>query len=228
MYLSLIRLNLSDHRVRRDLADCQELHRTMMSAFPQKDGPGIGARAAFEVLYRLDMGAAGEAPSLLVQSELAPDWSRLRDSGYCAGDKTGKPAAVCKDIAEAYAGLQGGQVLRFRLAANPTKKTGTTSKAQRLAGMPKSNGRREALVAESDQLSWLRRKGDQLGFELLGATVTPVAEDGQRQKKLLHFRGVVYEGHLRVTDANRFREALASGIGPGKAYGFGLMSIARG
>jgi CRISPR system Cascade subunit CasE len=31
---------------------------------------------------------------------------------------------------------------------------------------------------------------------------------------------------LRVTDAAQFRTTLASGIGSGKAYGFGLLSIA--
>ena len=40
------------------------------------------------------------------------------------------------------------------------------------------------------------------------------------------FRGVVFDGHLRVTDERAFKAALANGIGSGKAYGFGLMSIA--
>lgn len=37
---------------------------------------------------------------------------------------------------------------------------------------------------------------------------------------------VTFEGVLEVTDADAFRSVLANGIGPGKAYGFGLMSIA--
>jgi CRISPR system Cascade subunit CasE len=31
---------------------------------------------------------------------------------------------------------------------------------------------------------------------------------------------------LEITDAERFRAALAAGIGPAKAYGFGLLSVA--
>jgi len=31
---------------------------------------------------------------------------------------------------------------------------------------------------------------------------------------------------LQVTDAEKFRESLKTGIGTGKAYGFGLLSIA--
>jgi CRISPR system Cascade subunit CasE len=37
---------------------------------------------------------------------------------------------------------------------------------------------------------------------------------------------VVFEGRLRVTDAEAFRRALAAGIGSGKAFGFGLLSVA--
>jgi len=38
---------------------------------------------------------------------------------------------------------------------------------------------------------------------------------------------VLFDGRLVVTDADRFRETLTAGIGSGKAYGFGLLSIAR-
>jgi CRISPR system Cascade subunit CasE len=38
---------------------------------------------------------------------------------------------------------------------------------------------------------------------------------------------VLFNGTLAVTDPERFRAALATGIGSGKAYGFGLLSVAR-
>jgi CRISPR system Cascade subunit CasE len=37
--------------------------------------------------------------------------------------------------------------------------------------------------------------------------------------------GVVYEGVLSVVDAALARRSLADGIGPAKAYGFGLLSL---
>ncbi len=38
---------------------------------------------------------------------------------------------------------------------------------------------------------------------------------------------VVYEGRLRIEDASLFRSLLVNGIGPSKAYGCGLMTLAR-
>ena len=76
MYLSRLVLNPRSRVVRRDLADCQSLHRTVLSAFPVT-GDGVGARAEFGVLHRLEPSRFGTAPALLVQSAEAPDWSRL-------------------------------------------------------------------------------------------------------------------------------------------------------
>ncbi|MBI4518088.1 MAG: type I-E CRISPR-associated protein Cas6/Cse3/CasE [Deltaproteobacteria bacterium] len=36
----------------------------------------------------------------------------------------------------------------------------------------------------------------------------------------------LYEGILEVTDPDHFRGTIISGIGPGKAFGFGLLSFA--
>jgi CRISPR system Cascade subunit CasE len=39
--------------------------------------------------------------------------------------------------------------------------------------------------------------------------------------------GVDFDGVLRVTDPALFTQSLAAGIGAGKAWGFGLLSVAR-
>jgi len=43
---------------------------------------------------------------------------------------------------------------------------------------------------------------------------------------MLTFGAILFEGRLRVTDGDLFRTTLQRGIGSGKAYGFGLLSIA--
>ena len=42
----------------------------------------------------------------------------------------------------------------------------------------------------------------------------------------LTFATALFEGELKVTDAARLRDAFAAGIGPGKAFGCGLLSLA--
>ena len=51
-------------------------------------------------------------------------------------------------------------------------------------------------------------------------------EPNRGPRRSLTFTAVTFEGLLRVTDIQAFREALKCGIGSGKAYGFGLLSIA--
>jgi CRISPR system Cascade subunit CasE len=43
---------------------------------------------------------------------------------------------------------------------------------------------------------------------------------------ILSFGSVLFEGRLKVTDKEKFLDVLYAGIGTGKAYGFGLLSIA--
>lgn len=47
-----------------------------------------------------------------------------------------------------------------------------------------------------------------------------------RGVKRLTFGAVQFEGLLEITDVEKFKHTLADGIGSGKAYGFGLLSIA--
>jgi CRISPR system Cascade subunit CasE len=56
-------------------------------------------------------------------------------------------------------------------------------------------------------------------------TESPVRQN-QSPKRKLSFFAVVFEGRLQITNIDKFKEALIKGIGHGKAYGFGLLSIA--
>ena len=241
MYLSRLVLNPRSRAVRHDLADCHELHRTIMSAFPDLDG-SEEVRARLTVLYRVD--SSKQELIVLVQSEAYPDWSRLDSpdarEAYLTEHKTG-------EVKELWDGLRAGQVLRFRLAANPTRRVHADHAASdRLAG------KRVGLYQEADQIEWLKRQGERSGFQVFGVRVRdrngesmPAIADvavmprprvtGRRRaggnggpRRQLTFHAVTYEGLLRVADPDAFRQALKQGIGSGKAYGFGLLSIARG
>jgi CRISPR system Cascade subunit CasE len=224
LFLSKLILNQRSREARRDLADCHDLHRTIMSAFPQADG--AAARDEFGVLFRVDTGRDGKVV-LLVQSRLEPDWSRLPE-GYLL-EAGGNPA--CKPVSSNYAGLETGQRLLFRLLANPTKRVS----AKNTEEDARWRGKRIELRSEEDRIAWLRRKGDAAGFRLLAAhvnrdvpnvqTMPRPKTSGWREKSRLSFGSALFNGELEITDSERFRQALSDGVGPGKAYGFGLLSI---
>lgn len=240
--LSRLVLNPRSRSVQRDLADCQDLHRSLLRAFPQSHGVG---RAGIGVLFRVEEARA--LPLVLVQSLAQPEWHALPERYFAE-------PPVFKRIDGVYERLAAGQRLSFRLLANPTKRV--------LRGHPDSPveerwvGKRVSLDKEQDQINWLVRKGAQGGFDLLAVRAHPAADredreaylknahapgasppadvdvrpsgkvHGRRNGAKLTFGSVLLEGHLRVTDGHLFRQTLTNGIGSGKAYGFGLLSIA--
>lgn len=220
MYLTLLRLNPASGAVQRDLRDSHELHRTIMRAFPPVIDPEMEARAYWGILYRLEFERRTGRVLLYVQSRVAPDWGFL-PQGYLADDGWDNPAV--KSAEKAYSSLNAGRVLRFRLRANPTRKIDTKSGPNG----EKRNGRRVPLATAEAQIAWLSRKGKDHGFDLLEVHVAAsgAAELIQSYSTGRTFQAVLFEGRLVVRDPERIRTALERGIGPGKAYGCGLLSI---
>jgi CRISPR system Cascade subunit CasE len=245
MYLSRLIVNPRDRAVRRDLGDCHGLHRTLLAAYPQS-GDGDGARAAFGVLYRVETEPETGHAAVLVQSTAAPDWDRL-PAGYLSASHDGVENPAVKTIDRSLEALRAGMRLRFRLRANPTRrvhKDSTVPKDQRM------RGKRVDLRYEKDQIDWLERKGEAGGFRVKAVRTATMAADGQRAHVVdvrtapqgrdrgrrpnptrsrsddLSFGAVLFDGELVVTDAEAFRRTLTAGIGSGKAYGFGLLSVA--
>jgi CRISPR system Cascade subunit CasE len=244
MHFSRLILNLSSREVRRDLADCQELHRTILKAFPDSPADTGDARKEFGLLFRVENDQHTGLVRVYVQSQIKPGWSIL-PPGYLLETPGGPENPACKSIDEQYGRLSNGMVLAFVLRANPTRKVGTTQKTERLAGA-KNNGRRVLITGFEEQLEWLRRKGQTGGFELMSVRVDEAVPDadalpegrisghrrkvgGQEGKPVwseLTFGSVLFRGHLRVSDHDKFLKTLVEGVGSGKAYGFGLLSLA--
>ena len=198
-------------------------------------------------VFRADVDDRRNRVIVYVQSAIKPDWSFLatsRDYLLTDADPSNPP---CKDIMGVYQGLQDGQVLSFRLRANPTKRIAKVTE-----GDAELKGKRVGLLREEEQINWLIRKGRERsqgapgGFEILMnevevdngepgfvPRVSVRLEGKQRGRKRENGHShrtthlaVCFDGLLRITDADAFRKTLAEGIGPAKAYGFGLMSVA--
>lgn len=221
MYLSLLQINPRSPSVQRDLKDVQRLHCTIMKAFPDVMDPEVKARAYYGVLHRLEYNR-NAGWQIYIQSAIPPDWSTL--PGDYLSPPTGMPNPRIKRVDNVYDSIKTGRMLRFRLKANPTKKIETKTDANGI----KRNGRRVPLSRTEEQISWLIRKAGQCGFALhkVAVAASGSAQVVKSNKLNLTFQGVIYEGMLEVTDAMKFGSALRKGIGPGKAYGFGLLSVA--
>ena len=109
---------------------------------------------------------------------------------------------------------------------------------KRLADLATRSGEDLAEVADAAAAAWLGRQALRHGFELLprdpgaaGSLVDVLGYDRHRlprgQGKHVRFGSVTYQGLLRVTDVDAFRLLLRRGLGTERAFGFGLVQIAR-
>jgi len=202
MYLTRLKLDRHHPKARRDLADPYEMHRTLVRVFVENEH-----QTPPRFLWRLENSPQWNRPTLLVQSEYIADWSHLEIlDGYLQGSTDTKSIALDRL-------LKTDACYRFRLLANPTVTR---------------DGKQHGLIGEDAQLSWLQRQGERFGFLLQSAMVS--ASDMLKARKgtmSINLRRVYYEGRFQACDTRLLAQALVSGIGPGKALGCGLLSLAR-
>jgi CRISPR system Cascade subunit CasE len=135
---------------------------------------------------------------VLVQSKIEPDWSKL-PLRYLVNQ------------------FSAGRVFQFRLRANPSKRDNQSRKTIGLFHRP-------------DQLAWLERQAERCGFQLHGVDVVPspnVYGLKGNGSSPIQISTALYQGVLEVKDPLPLLTALQQGIGRGKSYGCGLLSIAR-
>jgi len=210
VYLSRLQLNSHSRQLWRTVIDQPyKLHQIVMSGFPD----GI-TREKANVLHRLEIEA--DNAILLVQSDLKPDWGKIHpDLLLHASPFDPIPNPAIREMNGVQ--LTPDRLLHFRLTANPTKRLSS--------GKGNKPGPRRALYDEADQHAWLQEKGKLNGFRLLDVQISQPAKQTARKQDLTLFT-VQYNGRLQITDAEKFQTAVREGIGPAKAFGCGLLSLA--
>lgn len=208
MHLTRLRLDPRSPQARRDLSDAYEMHRTLVRAFvrtPDQTPPRI--------LWRAEPAAAWSDPVVLVQSQEVGDWSVLEALPNYLKPKDGKSGVETREL-NPEQWLHMGERFRFRLFANPTVTR---------------DGKRQGLTSEDAQLAWLARQGERYGFSVEAALVTGTELlGGRKADHRISLLKACFEGRLQVSDAELLTQALCTGIGPGKAFGCGLLSLGRG
>jgi CRISPR system Cascade subunit CasE len=199
MYLSQLLVNPRSRDARIDLGDRHELHRTLLSAFPE-DLP-----ADERILFRVEDNRNLPVISVLVQSRYLPDWDaveRMQRSDYLMD---------VPQVRRIVPNVNQGQRLPFRLQANPTVKR---------------SGKRHARYDDAELMEWLQLKGNQHGFtcDPLDVQIAKLGKKyGKRRQATWH--AVQFDGALTITNDELFSATLVTGIGSAKAFGFGLLSI---
>jgi CRISPR system Cascade subunit CasE len=186
------------------LRDCYDWHQAVWKAFPGRDGQQR------DFLTRLDQRRDGFRLLIVSLSEpTRPEW--------CSGESwQSKPIPETYFTRRRYA---------FQLCANATKKVTKLG----IDDHPTKNGRRVPLSTREEFLAWISRKGEQGGFTVNDDTLQTFPrgrEYFEKQGMRSVHSAVEFHGVLNVTDPVKFHESFTRGIGPAKAFGFGLLVIA--
>ena len=217
MILSKLALNPGSRQARSDLGDAYRLHKTILRAFPTPLPDD--ERVLFRVETRRERLSS---PTVLVQSVHPPDWEQItrRFEDYLS------EAAQVKDLSQL--ALNNGELLRFRLRANPSRRVKTQTDGEG------EKSRRVAIYRDDERAAWLLRKGKTHGFEVIEESliIKPYPQrnflisSGEKTHRAT-INVVDFEGILRVNDKVALLSGLRSGIGPAKGLGCGLLSLAR-
>lgn len=153
-------------------------------------------------LYRVYYGKDNEPLRILMQSFHEPSASNNVNGCFISRKKTFNPVLKEEDS------------LRFVLCANPTKRL-----AKERCRVP--------LIDEDQLIEWLQKKIDNAAklvrAEIIDNRNLYFRKSGKAGKVVT----TTFSGQIIVSDPARMRSILENGIGPAKAFGCGLLSLAR-
>ncbi|MCA0437747.1 MAG: type I-E CRISPR-associated protein Cas6/Cse3/CasE [Austwickia sp.] len=217
MFLTRFQINTTRRGARFLLASQQRMHAAVLAGFPSGDDRG-------RTLWRVDQGSP--RTDLFIVSPDRPDLTHLVE-------QAGWPTTATWDTADYQPlldRLEQGQRWAFRLTANPVRS---------LPAGPGQRGQVKAHVSVAQQQDWLMRRAERCGFTIPdgphGGPQVVVKERRTARFQRSHAeRGrevtvvmATYDGVLEVTDPAALRAVLTGGVGRAKAYGCGLLTLAR-
>ncbi|WP_019853939.1 type I-E CRISPR-associated protein Cas6/Cse3/CasE [Actinopolyspora mortivallis] len=240
-FLSRIRINPFREHSRRLLSNPRKMHGAVLGGVPDFSTDE-------RVLWRLD-GGGSHRPELVVLTVDAPDWSHLVEQAGWPGAE-GRHYTV-RDYGPVLEELSEGREFAFRVTANPVQNVPrsdeSVSEGAASALPRRQRGRRTGCRTPAAQRGWFLERAQRWGFEVPHSPGEGDGEDAaqrcspevritdrRRHSFPKNGRGphvvlstATFEGRLRVLDRNLLASTLLSGIGPGKAYGCGLLTLAR-
>lgn len=210
MYLSRIEINPRRRESRRALAEPRIIHAAIEAGFP--DVTSEHKRN----LWRIDK--LGEHTYFLVLSREKPDFTHIIEQfGWPKTEQTWET----KEYGTFLNRLDEGQQWHFRLCGNPVHSVKTEGTAR---------GKVYGHVTVEQQRQWFFARAQKNGFAVSDDEFDLIERSVQkfrREKKYVTLSTAVFEGNLTVTDKVLLAAALKNGIGRAKAYGCGLLTLAK-
>ena len=212
MFLSRMELDPSRRATMQALSSPNKLHGAIEQSF-------AGPRK--RRLWRLDQ--LQNHLYLLLLSEDEPDLTKVAQQ---FGFPQRSPAWESRAYEPLLDKIVNGTTWHFRLVANPVKSC---------KSMPggTARGTIHAHITTAYQAEWLLQRCQKYGFALdpaqfmvVGSQWRRFYKGAQRQSRVT-ILAVSYEGLLTVTDADRFCQTLREGLGRGKAFGLGMLTVMR-
>jgi CRISPR system Cascade subunit CasE len=219
MFLSRMRLNPARRAARRLLSSPQTLHAAVLAGFPDAR-PTVDGR----VLWRLD-SYGKYVVVLYTVSPDKPDFTHLVE-------QVGWPTTEAwetRPYDNVLDSLAIGQRWQFRLTANPVR-------SGRRDGWADTKPLAHVTVKQQEQ--WLLDRAERLGFRIGPSLAGPDEEPDlavvdrstrrfDRNGSRVTIATATFQGHLEVADVDALRHSLTHGVGRAKAYGCGLLTLAR-
>lgn len=200
------------------------LSRIMVSGEPVKNPYQM-----HRTLWHMFDAASDQARDFLFRIEKTrwPDAELLLLSGRVPAQKSTGAARVIASKAFSPI-LNRGQALRFLLVANPVRKIRDENGRLDFTGEVKKC--RVPLIREDQQIAWIRRKLDgAAAIEQVDIQqMPPIYFRKNGARKAGKIQPAAFRGILRILDVDSLQKLLKGGIGPAKAFGCGLLSIAPG
>jgi CRISPR system Cascade subunit CasE len=234
-YLSRIWLNPLRAQTQRLLRNPQAVHAAVLG--------GLSRQPVTErVLWRWEPDGPHRA-RLLVLTQARPSWEHLiEQAGWPGADD---PQDLVRPYEPLLSQIACGREFAFRLKANPVSATrnpqAPSPRQQRhLTGQARPRGVRVAHRTAEHQLRWLTVRIPHWGLTLATGehdlpavritardrlSFTKRLADGRRGQQVI-LQTATFEGIVRVTDPEAARRSLLTGVGAGKAYGLGLITLA--
>ena len=206
MYLSKMELNIRRRETQRALSSPHIIHAAVEASFPTYT-------QKLRNLWRIDKLSGMQR--LIVLSPQKPDFTHIIE-------QYGWPESEQKWDTKNYATfldyIKQGQTWHFRLCANPTH-------SERVNGI---RGKIYGHITAAQQRDWLCNNSEKNGFTISHFDIiSREIKKFLREKNFVTINTVTFEGLLNIIDEETFKNTLIHGMGRAKAYGCGLITLAK-